>query len=626
MAAEESARAAIAADHAARAAIAAGPGQGPAYYRLGLALAGAGRLAAAAWAFARASRLDPADAAALHNLGAVAQVLGRTDQAIRAFEATLALRPDSLPTHHNLARLLLVRDRPAEAEASLRVVLAGHPDDLESRTRLGLALKRQDRGDEAAAAFAAVLAARPEDAEARLGHCMAALPMLFERPQQLAAARARYRARLEDCAAALRLDSPAAVAAAAAAIGSFQPYFLAYQGQCDRALQEIYGDLVCRVMAARYPHWAEPPPAPPVDGPIRVGVVSGHFRWHTVWKLFLRGWAQGLDRRRLRLTGYATNADPQPESGRGFERLVSGLDFEALAGTIRADRPHLLLYPEIGMDPTCARLAALRLAPRQWVAWGHPDTTGLPTIDAFLSSDLMEPEGAEAHYRERLLRLPNLGIAYSEPPPPARKDASAAADDFGFDPGDVVYLCCQHPSKYLPQHDVLLARIAAAVPRARFAFIGGHLPQLAARLRRRLAEAFAAHGRADGRQLVFLPYLDPERYAALNRRAQVYLDSIDWSGGNTTLEAVAAGLPVVTLPGALMRGRHSAAILTMAGLNHTIARDADDYVARAVALGRDGGLRADLAAATGAGMARITADQAPLRRLEELIEAAVGGA
>ena len=71
-----------------------------------------------------------------------------------------------------------------------------------------------------------------------------------------------------------------------------------------------------------------------------------------------------------------------------------------------------LLYPEIGMDPVCAKLAALRLAPVQAVGLGHPMTTGLPTMDAFLSSALMEPEDGEDWYTEQLVRLPNLGILY----------------------------------------------------------------------------------------------------------------------------------------------------------------------------------------------------------------------
>lgn len=69
----------------------------------------------------------------------------------------------------------------------------------------------------------------------------------------------------------------------------------------------------------------------------------------------------------------------------------------------------VLLYPEVGIDPVCAQLAALRLAPVQAMAWGHPQTSGLPTIDVFLSNELMEPPDGAGHYTEQLLPLPGIG-------------------------------------------------------------------------------------------------------------------------------------------------------------------------------------------------------------------------
>ena len=68
------------------------------------------------------------------------------------------------------------------------------------------------------------------------------------------------------------------------------------------------------------------------------------------------------------------------------------------------------------MDPMTAKLASLRLAPRQAAGWGHPETTGLPTMDFYLSAQGFEPEGAQAHYAERLLALPNLGCHLERAP------------------------------------------------------------------------------------------------------------------------------------------------------------------------------------------------------------------
>jgi predicted O-linked N-acetylglucosamine transferase (SPINDLY family) len=361
------------------------------------------------------------------------------------------------------------------------------------------------------------------------------------------------------------------------------------------------------------------PPAPP-GVPLRVGIASGFFRWHTIWKLMIRGWMNGLDPARVQLFGYHTGTvrDAQTATAsRRFHQFVANQSPEAVAKAIRADNLHVLIYPEIGMDPMAAKLAALRLAPVQCVSWGHPDTTGMPSIDHFISSELMEPEGAETHYSETLLRLPGIGIGYG---PLEVKPESTDFTAFGVRAQSTVYLCCQYVAKYLPQHDDVFARIAAAIPDSQFLFINPRSKPLTARLRRRLDSAFARFGLDSARHVVILPYLTPAQYAALNQRADVYLDSIGWSGGNTTLEAVAEGLPVVTLPGTLMRGRHSGAILNQIGVTDTIADSVDDYVAIAARLGADPAWRRSVSARVADGRRRLYDDARPLRALEDALE------
>ena len=78
--------------------------------------------------------------------------------------------------------------------------------------------------------------------------------------------------------------------------------------------------------------------------------------------------------------------------------------------------------------------------------------------------------------------------------------------------------------------------------------------------------------------MIVLPSLPHDDYLRVNLACDAMLDTLHWSGGNTTLDALACGLPVVTLPGEFMRGRQSAAMLRMAGAEALIAADPDDYV------------------------------------------------
>ena len=79
------------------------------------------------------------------------------------------------------------------------------------------------------------------------------------------------------------------------------------------------------------------------------------------------------------------------------------------ASVIRAAELDVLVFPEVGMDPITYFLSYSRLATVQ-VAWlGHPDTTGVGSIDYFMGSDIEPPE-AKAKYTEKLVRMRNLGI------------------------------------------------------------------------------------------------------------------------------------------------------------------------------------------------------------------------
>jgi predicted O-linked N-acetylglucosamine transferase (SPINDLY family) len=603
--------------------IAVAPGYAEAHKNLGMVLQELGQPGKAIACFRKATELQPNMAEAHFQLATLLREKGDVDAAIVIYQRVLAIDPRCAPALNDLGAVLKDRGRLAEAIAYFRRALEVFPNYVVGLINLAGAL--MDHGDPAAARdlYARARELAPELPDARFGYCLSFIPISYAREAEIADSRMAYERELASLEAHYAAAPASELAAAAQVAGQHLPFYLAYQGEDDRQLQERFGALFARTMAAGYPEFASRPPMPPADPgePIRVGVVSGFFRGHTVWKLF-GGWAREMDRSRFKLHGYSTSRRQDAETARAkaaFDVFVETANsFEALAGTIRAHKLHVLLFPEIGMDQANARLAALRLAPIQAASWGHPETSGLPTIDYFLSSDLMEPQGAEALYTETLVRLPNLSIHYAPPDvPPAAPDLAR----LGVRATAVKYLCCQSLYKYLPRNDDVFPRIAAAVPDAQFLFIQHHAAaEVTALAQRRLDAAFAAHGLEAARHIVFVPSLDGPHYAGLNVASDIYLDSLEWSGGNTTLEAVTAGLPIVTLPGPLMRGRHSAAILAMMGLGETVARDKDDYVALAVRLGRDMEWRKKIAAEVAARRERLYRDAAPVRALEGLIE------
>jgi predicted O-linked N-acetylglucosamine transferase (SPINDLY family) len=612
-----------------------GPQQAPAQpaadlrrlFEEGQALRHQGQFDQAAARFRQMLRLK-ADEAEVHNaLGVTLALQGKLTEAEVSFREALRLEPNLFSAHNNLGNVYKDLHKLPEAQACYEQALRLNPSSAQAHCNLGAVLLEQGQSTRALECCREALRLKPDYVDARFSICFAQLPILYESEAEITHCRENYRRELEKLVATFPFDRPDLIAEAADTVGHRQSFYLAYQGQCDRDLQAIYGHFICRIMAARYPQWAVAPILPPrrPGECIRVGIVSGFFFRHSNWKIPIRGWVENLNRSRFELFGYYTARIKDAATlaaRRAFDHFVEDVgSVEEWCRRIRSHNLHVLIFPETGMETTTLKLAALRLAPIQCVSWGHPNTSGMPTIDYFLSSDLMEPADAQQHYTEKLVRLANLSVHYTLLDTPSNAIDLAT---YGVRPGSVRYLCCQALFKYLPQYDGLLCRIAAQVPEAQFIFLG--LPKASAlteQFRDRLHGAFA-RARLDGsRHLVILPYLDSGQYQAVNQSVDVFLDSIGWTGCNSTFEALACGLPVVTLPGSLMRGRHSPAILHMLGVTDTLATDLNDYVAKAVQLGRDAGTREALRQKVTANLNRIFQDQECVRSLEAFLEEAV---
>jgi predicted O-linked N-acetylglucosamine transferase (SPINDLY family) len=281
----------------------------------------------------------------------------------------------------------------------------------------------------------------------------------------------------------------------------------------------------------------------------------------------------------------------------------------------------VLIYPGLLMDSTSLQLAAQRLALVQLNSWGHPETSGLATLDYFLSSDLMEPPQADALYTEKLVRLPNLSIYYE---PPRASQIVMTRAELGLRDSAAAFWCGQSVYKYLPQHDDVFARIAAKAGDCQFVFIRhSGSPLVNEIFERRLERAFAARGLKAADHCIFLSKLGQAQFVAAMGVCDVFLDSIGWSGCNSTLESLPNDLPIVTTPGPLMRGRHSAAILEMMGLGDTVAATIDDYIAMAVRLAKDPQERQALRRRIAENKHKLFNDRACVTALEDLIESAV---
>jgi protein O-GlcNAc transferase len=236
----------------------------------------------------------------------------------------------------------------------------------------------------------------------------------------------------------------------------------------------------------------------------------------------------------------------------------------------------------------------------------------------------MEAADAAEHYTERLVRLPNLSIYYE---PIAISPVRITRDELGIRPDAIVFWCGQSLYKYLPQHDFVFAKIAKLVGDCQFVFIKHPKETAVTELfRRRLDAVFAEWGLTASDHCLFIEGLSTDRYVAAIRNCDIFLDSIGWSGCNSTLESLVHNLPVVTLRGAFMRGRHSSAILNRIGVGETIADSIDAYVSIAIRLATNSQDRSRISLEIDRNKHLLYRDRDCITRLEDFIENAVRGA
>ena len=536
-----------------RRAIALTPAVSRLHFNFGNLLKDQGQLAEAAEEYRLAIAGEPAFAPAHNNLGNVLKDLKQWDAAVEAYRAAIAADPEFAPAHRNLADLDETKNRTAQAIAGLARAAALRPD-LGARLRAALAM-----------------------------------PVIPSSVGEIDATRTRIEAALAELAeSGVSLDDPLRQVGAT-------PFHLAYHGRNDRNLVMRLADLYrasCPSLSFTAPHcdgWL----GGLEGGPIRIGFVSSFLADHTIARLYERLIA-GLPRDKFEV--------------HVFDRLPR--DLAAARSVLAQAELDILYYTDIGMEPLTYFLAFARLAPVQCVSWGHPVTTGIPTLDYFVSGRPIETADAVSAYSERLVQLDSMPSSVAAP-------AMGAVDSAG-----PVFLCPQSLFKIHPDFDALMGRILAACPEAELAVLDGQHAEwrqaLDARWRRTIPHAVD--------RIRFVPRRDRAGFMSLLASARVILDTPHFSGGLSSLEALTAGTPVVSLPGDFMRSRVTLGLYRRMGLTDLIAGSADDYVDLAVRLAGDAAFRAETRGRIRATAPLLIDDPKPIEEHVAFFEKAVYGA
>lgn len=621
------------------------PEYAAAAYNLGLLQEQAGDANAAEQSYRQALASDANAVHALTNLGNLLRAQGRLTEAERHLVRAHALAAQDAAANGNLALLRIDQARHAQARELAQAATRLEPSNPDWWEALGTALRLAQDADAALAPLQRAAALAPQVAAIPLQLALAhaesgdheAATAAYARALGLAPdwTRARWQQALSvpavaasEATLARALDhfdrgldaliaTPGDAEAAFECAQSVGVFGLHYLPGDHRARQQRFGDLIGAVAARARPRFVQPTDWHPLahGGRLRVGFVSAYLHDHVVERYF-GGWIRDLDAARFERHVWYTGASADVRTAALRECVEHYAEpagsFDDLAMALRAAQLDVLVYLDVGLDPRQQALAALRLAPVQCAAYGHPVGTGLATIDYYLSGDALEPADADADYRERLVRLPGLGCAPRPPAMPLQTDASDSPEA-----GSPTLLCLQNLIKLPPAFDEVLARVLAASGATLVLF--DRSAGISRRFLERVSVALRRHG-LDPAQAVRIEAARPyTQYLEWVRQADLVIDSPGFSGGGTSLDALGVATPVLTFEGRFARGRQTAAMLRLLDLPALIAADDDDYVAKAVALLADADARQSLREQLRARNARLFENAAVLPALEAFL-------
>jgi protein O-GlcNAc transferase len=407
------------------------------------------------------------------------------------------------------------------------------------------------------------------------------------------------------------------------AVGASQPFYLAYQPYNNRPLLSRYGALCAKWMEGLSDTLPLEPRLIPRTGKFRLGIVSAHIYNQSVWNAILKGWVYELDKSKFDIYLFKIGVQKDQETLAAKEQVLQFDDRpKSLADwaiAIHGANLDALIYGEIGMDALTLQLAAMRLAPVQAATWGHPETTGLPTMDFYLSAEGLEPPNAQGNYSEKLVLLPHMGV-YVDMLEPKSQDLDLRI--LGLPCDEPLLLCPGPPFKYSPLHDrvwIEIARGLKANGRGRMVFFSASSGTMHVQMSDRLRKSFAQAGLDFDSHVCVIPFLSRQRYFGLMKQSVLMLDTLDFSGFNTAIQAIECGLPYLAFEGSFMRGRLASSIMRRLELSELVATSYADFAQRAVALtvgnGRLEELRAEIVNRRGI----LFKDTAPIRALEEFL-------
>ncbi|AHC99455.1 tetratricopeptide repeat protein [Leisingera methylohalidivorans] len=508
--------------------------------------------------YQKALKLDAECLPALRSMAEALPLEGRSIEAAGVLRKAVSLAPEDASLHFTLASLLQKLGAAAEAKEHYTRAASLDPQLTEAHFQLGLLLKAEGRFAEALPCFDKILQISPSDDRSRTQrlHVLAELND-WQWVQEYADYRRLLGLRCSGCdpsALMLMEDNPDLLRARAQAYASGA--FSVFELQSASPLRQRPARLRIGYFFAGQ------------DGEAVANQHAAMLAAHDSSRFEIYAYAIG--------SGLASEAAAKLSQSVSNFRQLEGLSGQDAAAAAKADRLDIAVDVSGYRNGSLSPLLSARLAPLH-VAWpGYPGTMGTAAFDYLVSDHTVCPAGSERYHNEHLLRLPETHLAVT--PAPAAAAEAPARSDCGLPETGFVFCSFAAGSRITPSEFGIWMRLLAGAKDS-VLWLQDNGAHAVSNLRR----AAAARG-VDPDRLIFAPPAPAEEHLARLPLADLFLDTFTVNARSAAQSALAARLPVLTLPGQQFAARTVASLLQAAGLPELVAASAEDYEAKAAEL------------------------------------------
>ena len=298
--------------------------------------------------------------------------------------------------------------------------------------------------------------------------------------------------------------------------------------------------------------------------------ISGFFRKHTVSKLFFNFIEEMsfIEDFEVHLLHLSNKEDEWTEMYKKLKiNYNKSTNHKKIYNFLQKEKFGSIFFLDHAMNNISQSIINYKQAKNYFMFWGHPVTTGSSNVDFFISSELMDYNN-EKEYSEKLILLDGIGINY-------KLDNNLKNVKISDPKENSIYIP-QSLFKFLPKYDYLIGEILDQNKLSSISFIKDKDPYSKLKFIKRIKKI--PNIKRNFNRIIFLDGMDQVSYYQQLCNQKIIVDTIGWSGGNTTMEALYLNKPVITIKGKNLRGNHTAAILQKLELNELIANSYSEFL------------------------------------------------